>query len=419
MRDATVNLITSDNVVKPKPTVKPEYYTAGFPDNIKPDGYEHSITPRHVVIDFTFTTSRYWDDKDSILDFSRMPGFAGYIDCNGRNVSDLSATPKKFINMGEVAFSVIFKANSWILSNVRTTYTPLWKKVISSTASAHNAPTLVATTHTGVSNSTAYNLAKTTGTSLSLGGGIDLSAKASSGSGSGASISGSVAYTMTNTLTQEWGRSMSVEQWDELQVRQQFEITDYSRRVAIYQFYEVFTSSQSVNWNGYIGDALKVMIDYYRIRPLTKQKYIEVPTSTFVALEVGEPTPMTDLTPSTQVEPEFKSIVHTNRLWRDHSFPHVAIEVLDLRQTSGLPVYYDFNRGTFVVRDKIEFELVVNIQTPGSYYFDVHTIEGGGGGGLRTLNKGVNVIRASFGGKGPGQFDNVGQIYIALNSPST
>ncbi len=265
---------------KPLPEAKSEYYNNGFPNRISV-GQQKTVAPEYVVLDVTFNQTV--DLNDGVINYSQnsspwtvnfynIPGFIGYISADGVSTDNLSKLADKHVPANETAFSVVFKGDSPHVAGSLVQNYSYWKKIISSNVSPTSNTTLVQSQRYGVNNSEALSLAKSSGTSLSIG--TDFSA-------SGAT--GRFTYQSTQSLTRTFNKTISVDESTSIEIRHQFNSNDKNRRVALYQYCEGFKTMPKVSpW-------LSTTISKYYEANLSTPNDSELKTSAFAGVDVEQP----------------------------------------------------------------------------------------------------------------------------------
>ncbi|MGB6129017.1 MAG: hypothetical protein WBG30_09725 [Psychrilyobacter sp.] len=367
------------------PEGKPEYYNV-FTDKIFV-GDEKEVYPDKIVADIVFINGGWLNDENFIRKVKDRKGaFAeAFISTSGLVVNDVTKLPRKYVNPGEVAFSIVLSGNSrGFLGYSTFSSLSYWKKVTDSNAGPNYAPTLVENTHYGITNKDAFSIAKTTGTSLTTGVNFGIS-------GGGLSMGVNFQRQINESLTNTYGREISLESSHDSQIRHQFMPTNYPRRVAIYQYCEVFKAN-IVPKDDYIqylkrGYNWKVA----NSRPLE----IEIKTSSYAAMEVAEPVSMIELTPAGLVEPELKDIFRVDETFGGINKPSTSTEIIEVNQTTSNYVVYDFEKSTFIMNGPVTLDVRVNIKRPGSFRFTVYNNRNEAGSitnSTRILHKGINIV---------------------------
>lgn len=272
----TTSTVANVSNNKPLPETKAEYYNNGFPDRIYV-GDEKVVNPESVVIDIVLDETVYI--KDGRIEYTKSgggwsPDFGqiGFIASNGMVSSSFSEMPDRTVAPGEVAFSVILKPDSPIINGTKVKNKHYWKKILSSNLGPTSNTTFVETERYGVTNTEALSLAKSSGTSISLG--TDLST---------GPITSKFGYQTSDSLTRTFGRTITVEESTEVQIRHQFSNSDRERRVALYQYCEEF--EPILNVDSYWVNMLK---DHYSAR-IVAPRSSELKTNSFAGLEAYKP----------------------------------------------------------------------------------------------------------------------------------
>ncbi len=265
---------------KPLPEAKSEYYNNGFPNRISV-GEEKTVAPEYVVLDVTF--NQVVDVNNGVIDYSQssipwivnfsgIPGFVGYISADGVSTDSLSKVPDKHIPANETAFSVVFKGDSPHVAGSLVTNYSYWKKIISSNVSPTSNTTLVQSQRYGVNNSEALSLAKSSGTSISIG--TDFSASG---------LTGRFTYQSTQSLTRTFNKTISVDESTSIEIRHQFNSSDKNRRVALYQYCEGFKAMPKIS--PWLSNTLS---NHYQAN-LSIPNDSELKTSSFAGVDVEQP----------------------------------------------------------------------------------------------------------------------------------
>lgn len=265
---------------KPLPEAKSEYYNSGFPERISV-GQEKTVTPEYIVLDVSFNESVNLDN--GVIHYSQhagtweigslnRPGFVGYISADGVSTDSLSKVPDKTIPANNTAFSIVFKGDSPDLAGSLVKNYSYWKKIISSNVTPTSNTTFVQNQRYGVNNSEALSLAKSSGTSMSIG--TDFSA-------SGAT--GRFTYQSTESLTRTFNKTISVDESTSIEIRHQFDSNDKNRRVALYQYCEGFKAMPQIS--PWFRDTLS---KYYHAN-VSVPSDSELKTSAFAGVDVEQP----------------------------------------------------------------------------------------------------------------------------------
>lgn len=413
---------------QPIPEVKEEYFY-GFPSKIYVGNDLNTIAAKKVVLDI-YAHEDLWIDGNKAMrnesdddqhafgiyhGFNSIPGFFGYIDANGKVLRTLSQGCKKYIKRGEVLFSIILDSSSPILE--RSNYIKnrgYWKKIADDLVTPFSSSKIEKSTSYGVTNTESLSLAKTTGSTLSYGMNFGIEGKGTNGGGS---FGGSVNYQISNSLTQTFSRTISIEESTTTKITHNFDSSSLLRRVSLYQYCEEFYSNPilNLNYKSFSNrNLVEVFQDQYNLFIKTGERYVEVKTSSFLPLEIERAHQTSEI-------PNLKELVVINQR-PDGIITPSNIEIRNLTQVKGNAIRYNFTKDAFSIDGRITLNLAVNVRNSGIYKIKVLSRKGTEANvyvrssnayqySNANLNSGLNNITFEFLSY-PNYFDDIKEIYI-------
>ncbi|GAA0732789.1 hypothetical protein [Clostridium oceanicum] len=200
------------------------FYAANPIDVMGKDYYSH--TPMQLVL---------------LSDTAGRGDIKGYLDKNGNFYEKPEALPSGYFKSGEVMFSVVVDGNSPMVKGTKVINRSYWKRCKAASLGENESTNLTKTTTYGVNNSEAISIAKTTGTNFSING--DLGA---SNIGSGKV---GINYSVENSLTKTFNRTISISNSVTDSIRHVFEKNGKNRKVGLYQFVERFEQVPKSEYN--------------------------------------------------------------------------------------------------------------------------------------------------------------------------
>lgn len=398
----------ASHISRPLPEAKPEYYN-GFPSKIF-IGNESEAWPEKIVADVIFPNGGYINDEEFIRKVRQTSsiGFAKeFISTSGLVVNDITKLPVRYVQAGEVAFSIVLSGFTREFFRP-STFSSLsyWKHVKDDTIGPNDSTTMVETTHYGMTNKDAFSIAKATGTSITTGVNFGIA-------GGGLSMGAKFESTTSESLTNTYGREISLDSSHDSQIRHLFNnSTEYRRRVAIYQYCEVFKATvvPTDNYRKVFESPLREF-GWKLASPRLKE--VEIKTNSYAAIEIGEPILMTELTQATLMEPELKDIIRVDEMFGGITKPSTSTEIIEANQTTRNYVVYDFDKNTFIMNGPITLDLKINIQRPGRFSFTVYNHKNETGyiiDSTRILDKGENTVTLTI-----SNLSDIKNIYMFRN----
>ncbi|WP_251861340.1 hypothetical protein [Clostridium sp. Marseille-Q2269] len=278
----------------------PNWYNSGLPEKVKVREVESS--PDVVIIDIIAQEDK--EIKDGIcydanavdyFESTYKPRYSidltmlahtkieGYMDKDGNVYKDAKSLPDGYYKKGDVLYSVLINANDPMVKGTKVINRSYWQLCIGTTLGKNQSTNLTKDTTYGVDKGEAISIAKTAGTSLSISGNIGAS-KIGTGSGT-------INYTIQDSLTKTFSRTISVSQKESDNIRHVFEKGDTNRKVGLYQFVETFEQIPNSQYNENFGMKEFDLASHY-----TKDNGIEyrfnrtseVKTREFTAVDIEE-----------------------------------------------------------------------------------------------------------------------------------
>lgn len=207
----------------------------------------------------------------------------GYLDKDGNFYEKSEALPSGYFKSGEVMFSVVVDADSPMVKGTKIINRSYWKLCIADKLGPDESTNLTKDISYGVDTSEAISIGKTTGTNFSING--DLGA---SNIGSGKV---GINYSIENSLTKTFNRTISISNRETDNIRHVFEKNGNKRKVALYQFVERFEQIPNSEYNIYLGDTNFNMAQRYaednKIKLVFNRKS-ELKTREFTSVDVEE-----------------------------------------------------------------------------------------------------------------------------------
>ncbi|WP_424503920.1 hypothetical protein [Psychrilyobacter sp.] len=349
---------TGNTPPRPYPTMYPDYFN-GFPDIIN-ESNEVIVTAERIILDVRYDFAGRLKDgvmygrqnhytgpsRGRVIDFANKKGFLGFLTSEGKFVSEARMLPERKILENELAYSIVFDSSCELVVGSTVTNYGYWKKLVSVNSSSNSSTQLQTTLHYGVTKSELRGIAKTTGSTFSVGFNLGLSGK-------GASIGASLGYESSKSLTKTFNKQITIENSTDHKLSKTFPSTEFNRRVAIYQYGEKFKPNYTLNEK--LTDPLK----HFDGLSISVPGESSLLTSTYFGTVVdGTEAPQTN----------FKDIVEFSKHVRSIIDPSLVYNrAIDLKNTGGSVPNYDTRKNILNVNGNSEFDLVVSLEKSGFY----------------------------------------------------
>lgn len=266
-----------------------------------------------------------------------------------RNFADIvpgystDSIEKSVIPAGQTAFSIVLEKDSPLINDIKVERTRFFKILNEGTVEPNKSKELRYTAVTGVTETEAFSIAKTTGASTSFEGG-----------GTFNGLSGKFTQSLSRSLQKTFSTSYSLtESKDETNV-ERFESDGSSRRVGVYVYGEEYKSLPKFN--------IDVKLEYPFLYPTTSSSLYERFIQT---LDIANP--------DGKILP-LKNIVSINYLSNDGSFVNglLGTDIEDFKHLQGSKPVYNSNDKSFTVNDSVFNLIINNVQEEGYYILNTN-----------------------------------------------